>query len=66
MGSGPKHVLVVEDQPVLRERATAILNGAGYAVTAVDGFDAAIAAVREGAAISIVMTDLDLRGASGL
>lgn len=58
-------VLVVDDDPVMRELAAAQLTGAGYrADTAADGA-AGLAAARAGEAPILIITDVDMPGMTG-
>lgn len=51
-------VLVVEDEPGIRELIKVVLERAGYAVLAADGPHAALAALRRQPAISLMLVDL--------
>jgi len=57
---GTETILVVEDEPTLRELATVILSAAGYQVlTAANGVEGlAVAAQHTGAAIALLVTDV--------
>jgi signal transduction histidine kinase/ActR/RegA family two-component response regulator len=58
-GSRRETVLVVEDEPAVRELACEFLTTAGYSVlTAQDGMEALETAQRMGAAIQVVLTDV--------
>jgi two-component system, OmpR family, response regulator RegX3 len=65
LGSMPRTILVVEDEPILRETLAEALEGDGFAVrTAADG-PAAVAAFRD-APPDLVLLDLMLPGMSGI
>ena len=65
-GRGRPRILVVEDSFTVRELQRSILEAAGYSVaTARDGRDA-LAVLEPGAAISLVVTDLEMPGLDGI
>ncbi|WP_232630764.1 response regulator [Methylobacterium sp. Leaf118] len=53
-------VLVVEDDAVTRHSAIAMIEDAGFAVWAVDNGNAAIRVLDDGAAVRVVVTDIDM------
>ncbi len=58
-------ILVIDDDPVMRELAAAKLTEAGYtAIVAADGAQG-LAAARSAPALDLVITDLDMPGISG-
>jgi len=59
---GGGRILLVEDDPLVREHATRLLEGLGYAVVAVGEGAAALAALRDGAAFDLLFTDLVMPG----
>ncbi len=65
--TGSGNILVVEDDPAVRQMTTTLLTRAGYAVTVVEDGRAALAAVEalpDG--IDVLMTDLAMPGMSGI
>lgn len=62
--AGPPRVLVVDDEPMVREVVARYLDDAGFAVTAVGDGDAALAAVP--ADHDLVVLDVMLPGLDGL
>ena len=63
MGQQAK-VLLVEDEPVLREALRDTLNTAGYTVAAVSGGEEALALVSDGD-VSMVITDVQMKPMNG-
>ena len=64
--SGTERLLVVEDEPALRELLVRFLRGAGYDVrTARDGADALNVFVAEDGAFDLVVTDVIMPNSSG-
>jgi CheY-like chemotaxis protein len=60
-------ILLVEDEPAVRNATTLLLRVEGYAVTAVSSLSEAIDAVINGEAIDLLITDYHLRnGETGL
>ena len=55
-------VLLVEDEPLVREIGTALLEDAGYAVIATDGPKAALLALEAGDEIHLLFTDVQMPG----
>jgi two-component system cell cycle sensor histidine kinase/response regulator CckA len=62
----PRHILICEDEPMVREAASLVLTGAGYRVTAVaDGVDGLCRAAEPGAEPDLVLTDFEIPGLHG-
>jgi len=55
-------VLLVEDDPMVREIGAALLEDAGYAVIATDGPKAALLALESGDEIDLLFTDIHMPG----
>jgi two-component system, cell cycle sensor histidine kinase and response regulator CckA len=63
---GSETVLVLEDEPALRELVRTLLEGGGYTVLIAEGVEAALAlAERHRAAIHLLLTDVVMPGLSG-
>jgi PAS domain S-box-containing protein len=63
---GTEHVLVVEDEPAMREVTADILSEAGYRVSCAEGSDAALAILaRASVPPDLLLTDVVLPGMSG-
>src|SRR3954447_10988240 len=58
-------ILVVDDEPTIRELLRTVLEADGYDVAAVASADAALA-VAERRRVDLVLSDLSMPGASGL
>jgi len=61
MGRG-EHILLVEDEPGVREHVERVLVSLGYRVTACESADAAIERVSEGTAFDLIFSDLIMPG----
>ncbi len=61
-----KHVLVVDANPFFRNLVSPLLMAAGYAVTAVDSVEAALALKSEGRAFDLIVSEIELPGMDGL
>lgn len=59
-------LLLVEDDPSQRQLLSQLLTGAGYQVEAVDSVEAAIVALKQQPALSLVFSDWQLAGRDGL
>jgi signal transduction histidine kinase/ActR/RegA family two-component response regulator len=59
---GHEHILVVEDDPMVREHATALLLGLGYRVTAAEDGQSALARLRQAPDIALMFTDVVMPG----
>ncbi|UYN95357.1 MAG: response regulator [Enhydrobacter sp.] len=59
---GNEHVLVVEDDALVREHATSLLRDLGYRVTAVEAGQPALEALRGHADIALLFTDIVMPG----
>jgi len=57
-------ILVIEDDPIMREAVADWLGAAGYSVRTADGGDAGLACVST-AAPALVVTDVHMAGTSG-
>jgi CheY-like chemotaxis protein len=57
---GPTHVLVVDDEPPIREFAARVLENAGYRVTTAGDASEAIASVQEHGAPALLLSDLKM------
>src|SRR6266516_6673804 len=64
MSDSSKHLLLVEDEPLLREAVAAQLAGRGYLVREADSGETAVAQLTE-FAFDIILTDLRLPGIDG-
>ena len=60
--AGPLRVLVVDDDPVMREVLVALLSMDGHSVETVEGGGAALEAIAAGPAFDVVLTDLHMPG----
>lgn len=60
--SGPSTVLVVEDDPIIRMDAIAMIEDAGFVVIEAANADDAIALLEARPDISIVFTDIEMPG----
>jgi CheY-like chemotaxis protein len=58
--AAPTHVLVVDDEPPIREFAARVLENAGYRVTTAGDGSEAIASVREHGAPALLLSDLKM------
>jgi two-component system response regulator FlrC len=58
------HILVIEDDPIMREVMAEWLEAAGYSITRAEDGSAGLAAVRL-AAPALVVTDIHMPGTSG-
>ncbi|WP_135469579.1 response regulator [Crenalkalicoccus roseus] len=62
----PARILVVDDEPAVREVTAGFLRELGHAVLEADSAAAALRMVEEGAALDLVVTDLAMPEVSGL
>jgi CheY-like chemotaxis protein len=62
---GAPHVLLVEDDPDVREALVDVLEDAGYGITAAVDGEGAIRALREGVRPSAILLDLMMPGMNG-
>lgn len=60
-----QHILVAEDQMLVRQLAVGILNGAGYAVTEASNIRDALAKYHAEPDIALLLTDVIMPGGSG-
>ena len=58
-------VLLVDDSPFFRNMLTPVLQAAGYGVTAASSAHAALAALKEGRAFDVVITDIEMPEMNG-
>jgi PAS domain S-box-containing protein len=63
--TGTEHVLVVEDDPGVRDIITQVLSSRGYVVTATDSGAAALAQIDAGLRVDLVVSDVMMPGMSG-
>jgi CheY-like chemotaxis protein len=61
----PLRILVIDDDPVMRELLEALLEFAGHAAEVVDSGKAGLARLSSGAAFDVVLTDLHMPGIQG-
>ncbi len=67
MGSGPKTILVVEDEPEVRSVLKAMLVDAGFEVlVAKDGASALHQLWKRGGSVALVVTDVDMGRMNGI
>lgn len=66
MSDGTKKVLVVDDEPNIRELAEIALSRRGYEVVAVPSAEAAIRYLSEINGVHVLVTDIRMPGMSGL
>jgi PAS domain S-box-containing protein len=59
---GHEHVLLVEDDPMVREHATGLLRGLGYRVTAAEDGQSALERLRRAADVELLFTDVVMPG----
>ncbi len=64
--AGPLAVLLVEDEPSVRKVLTRGLERKGCRVTAVEDADAALALLRQGIAVDILLSDVMMPGMDGV
>ncbi len=62
---GPRKILLVDDDPGVRDAVSAFLSRAGYAVTAAPDGESGLALV-EGSPFDLVVSDLKMPGMSGI
>jgi putative nucleotidyltransferase with HDIG domain len=60
------HLLIVDDEQVIREVLTERLTGAGYPCAAAANAGEALARLRNGGGYSLVLTDIDMPGQNGI
>jgi CheY-like chemotaxis protein len=63
---GKPHVLLVDDDAIVRDILTLSLEDAGYAVQAADGGSAALTLVDQGGRLDIIVSDLTMPAMDGL
>jgi PAS domain S-box-containing protein len=59
---GEEHILVVEDDILVRQHVTRLLNGLGYRVTCADSGDQALVILQERSDIDLLFTDVVMPG----
>ncbi len=65
MKAAARTILFVEDSPFFRNMLTPVLRSAGYAVTTVAGAQDALAVLKSGNRIDMIVTDLEMPGMNG-
>ena len=65
MKTSARTILFVEDSPFFRNMLTPVLRSAGYAVTTVAGAQDALAVLKSGNRIDMIVTDLEMPGMNG-
>jgi len=60
-----KNILIVDDEPALLSMLTEMIQGFGYQVIPRPDAESALATLREGADVHLIITDLRLPGMSG-
>jgi CheY-like chemotaxis protein len=63
--TAPTTVLVVDDEPAIRQIARRILEDGGYHITEAEGGLEAIALLAQGLPLDLLMADLDMPGLGG-
>jgi CheY-like chemotaxis protein len=63
--AAPTTVLVVDDEPAIRQIARRILEDGGYQITEAEGGLEAIALLAQGLPLDLLMADLDMPGLGG-
>jgi two-component system chemotaxis sensor kinase CheA len=63
--SARHRVLLVDDSQFFRNMLAPLLNAAGFSVTSAASADEALAVLREGVRIDVVITDIDMPGKDG-
>jgi CheY-like chemotaxis protein len=63
--SNPKTVLVVDDDPDVRDYASAVLEECGYAVVAAANGEAALLLLGDGQRVDLLFTDVVMPGING-
>ena len=64
-GTSCRHVLVVDDDVIMRELLTAILGIEGYEVKVAESGNAALALLASGAPVDVILLDLHMPGVQG-
>lgn len=62
VSGGDEHILVVEDDPLVREHVTGLLGGLGYRVTSAESGQQALAIIEEVTDIDLLFTDVVMPG----
>ena len=63
---GESVILLVDDDPLVRESIAAQLEDNGYTITAVGSAEEALSLLRSGTQVDCVVTDLSMPGMDGL
>jgi CheY-like chemotaxis protein len=64
-GAGTEHLLVVDDEEIVRTLVARLLVGFGYRVQSAPNGDEALRLIRGGATFDLLLTDIALPGMSG-
>ncbi len=65
-GPGPRRVLLVDDDPLVRETLAMQMESEGYDVLTAEGGTAALALLAAGEAVDVLVTDLSMPGMDGV
>ena len=60
-----QHILVIDDDPVMRELLAALFAAKGHSVSLAEDGDIALVRLREGLVAEVILTDIQLPGLSG-
>jgi two-component system, chemotaxis family, sensor kinase CheA len=65
VSSARHRVLLVDDSQFFRDMLAPLLNAAGFSVTSAASADEALAVLRDGVRVDVVITDIDMPGTDG-